>query len=148
MANKKISTLTASTTYSLGDSYLLIVDEADTTQALTGSNYKVSVSQLLSDAAGDASSFAYTNTTATYTVLGTDMIVGVNHAAAVTITLPNAASYEGKKITIKDEAGDASNNTITVDTDGGTIDGDTSIDIVVNYTSITVYSNGTNWFLI
>lgn len=49
MANKKISALDNNTTYSITETYLAIVDENDTTQAASGSNFK----SLKNDFTGD-----------------------------------------------------------------------------------------------
>ena len=92
---------------------------------------------------------AYNNQTATYTVLSTDEIVGVNAAAAATVTLPDAATLRsGKQFKIVDESGAASTNAITVDTAGGNINGSTSTTISTDHGTLTVYSNGTNYFIL
>lgn len=66
---------------------------------------------------------------------------------AITLTLPTAV--EGATYIIKDESGNASTNTITIATPGTeTIDGSASTTIVSNYNSITLYSDGSNWFTV
>ena len=63
-------------------------------------------------------------TGAAYTAKAGDQIIGVNRAGTVTITLPTAQLRSGRIYTIKDESGDASNNNITIATEGSeTIDG-------------------------
>ena len=147
MADLKLSSLTASTTYDSAQSYVFIVDESDTTQAATGSNFKVSIDQFLSDAQNSV--FSRTAVTTSYSVLSSDNLLGVNAAAALTITLPDPSTVTaGKRYIIKDEAGNAATNNITVDTAAGLIDGQSSVEIIVDYTSITIYTNGTNWYLI
>lgn len=50
-------------------------------------------------------------------------------------------------LTIKDEAGDASNTPISIVGEGGeTIDGQANTTISLNYGSLTLYSDGTNLF--
>lgn len=85
---------------------------------------------------------------AAYTTARDDEIVGVDSSGGtVTITLDSASAADGHRKTIKDEAGSAGTNAITVDTEGSeTIDGSSSVSISSNYGSVTVYSDGTNWF--
>ena len=86
----------------------------------------------------------------------TDGILGCNTTTgAVTINLFDPAlispssEVDGYMVTIKDEAGNASNNNITINGAAGyTIDGSTSITISINYASVTLYSDGANWFVI
>jgi hypothetical protein len=85
----------------------------------------------------------------TYTQLISDFYIGVNVANAITITLLAAASWSGRYLIIKDESGKAGTYNITVDADGSeTIDGDLTYKIVINYQSVTLYSNGTSIFII
>jgi len=66
---------------------------------------------------------------------------------AITLTLPTAV--EGATYIIKDEGGNASSNNITIATPGTeTIDSSASTTIVSNYNSVTLYSDGSNWFII
>ena len=79
----------------------------------------------------------------------TDYLIAVtDNSAARTITLP-ATPNTGTQYVIKDEAGTAqSANNITVTVSGGvrTIDGQTTQLINVNYGSMSVYYDGTNYF--
>lgn len=49
-----------------------------------------------------------------YTITRKDYYVGVNAVSAVTITLPDAIGFPGRKIIIKDESGNCASNPITV----------------------------------
>lgn len=93
-----------------------------------------------------------TSTAITYQILVTDYIVSVtDNSAARTISLPTGASVGiGQTFVIKDAAGTAgSANAITIDTAGAeTIDGASSVQITTNYGSMTIYYNGTNYFII
>jgi len=147
MADLKLSSLTASTTYDSAQSYVFIVDESNTTQAATGSNFKVSIDQILSST--ESSVFSRTAVTTSYSVLTSDELLGVSAAAALTVTLPDPSTVaEGKRYIIKDEAGNASSNTITVAAAAGLIDGQSSVDLTISYSSVTTYTDGTNWFII
>jgi hypothetical protein len=73
---------------------------------------------------------------------------------AFTVDFPNRVftlltldKVVGRVYTIKDESGTAGTNFITINCEGAaTIDGQTSIQITINYGFVTVYSDGTNWF--
>lgn len=90
-----------------------------------------------------------TETAIDYTVLTSDDIVGVTSTATPrAITLPNAAGITGQRFTVKDEGGNALINNITVSTGGGNIDGAATAVIASNYSALTFYSNGTNYFIV
>jgi hypothetical protein len=89
--------------------------------------------------------------TATYTILLTDYIIGVTRtsAGACAITLPSAiVAGAGRVYIIKDEAGLSGTNPITVTATAGNIDGVASFTIDGNYNAFSFYSDGTNWFMI
>lgn len=84
-----------------------------------------------------------------FSVQTDDYLIGVDSSSnAVTVTLPAASAVANKKFIIKDEGGAAETYNIIVDSVSGNIDGSSSITISINYTSVTVYSDGTNYFLI
>ncbi|HUS26090.1 MAG TPA: hypothetical protein VMY99_01960 [Nevskiaceae bacterium] len=86
--------------------------------------------------------------TSNYTITGTDVIIFADATSGnVTITLPTASSNTGYRFYIKriDNAG----NTCTVARSGSdTIDGQTSLSLDLQYTSMTVVSNGSAWYII
>lgn len=88
-----------------------------------------------------------TATATDYNILQDDYIIGVTDTTAPrSITLPTGISA-GKTYIIKDESGGAAANNITINVSGAvTIDGAGSQTIATNYGSISVYSDGTNWF--
>lgn len=49
-----------------------------------------------------------------YTITRKDYYIGVNATSPVTITLPDAIGFPGRKVAIKDESGNCSSNPITV----------------------------------
>jgi len=89
---------------------------------------------------------------ADYNILSTDELIAftsltLNRQAA--LPLPGTGtSARPKFYTIKDESGNASTYNITVAITGGALDGAPSYVINVDYGSITVYDNGTNFFII
>jgi len=88
-----------------------------------------------------------TNITDTYSLLASDDIILVTLAAAKTITIPTAQAVAGRTIVVKDIAGNAGTYNITIATEGAeTIDGSATTVISGNYDSITMVSDGINWF--
>lgn len=86
-----------------------------------------------------------------HTVADTDYYIHVTYTTTgvVTITLPTDQTTVGRILTIKDAGGNASTNNITIATQGSeTIDGAASYVISSNYESVTIYTDGTNWFII
>jgi len=87
------------------------------------------------------------NTAATYAVLTTDTIIGINRAGAVTVNLLAAPATTGTIWIIKDVSGAAAANNITVAA-AANIDGAASTVINVNYGSLTIFWNGSTYFVI
>lgn len=68
-------------------------------------------------------------------------------SAAVTITLPAAATNAGRSYHIKKI--DSTSNAVTIDGNASeTIDGETTQVFSIQWTSLHVYCNGTSWFII
>ena len=66
---------------------------------------------------------------------------------AFTVTLPTAVGITGRVYVVKKI--DSSGNAVTVDADGSeTIDGAASYSLAVQWATVTVISNGTNWEII
>ncbi len=91
----------------------------------------------------------------TYTIGNSDLIIGVTYTStgSVTITLPAVSnSNAGRLLHIVDEGGNAGINNITINVNNSgteTINGNTSASITSNYSSISIYNNGsTKWFII
>lgn len=85
-----------------------------------------------------------------YSVLdASDWIVLVDTSSARTINLPNS-STNGRVYVIKDAVGSAGTNNISVTTPGGvvTIDGSTTYTMNVNYGSLMVFFDGSNYLVI
>ena len=68
--------------------------------------------------------------------------------SATTVTISSAdIAITDKNFEIKDEAGAAATNNITITCEGiQTIDGQSSVTITANYGRVRLYSNGTNLF--
>lgn len=79
-----------------------------------------------------------------YTTIPQDGVILVDTSSARTINL-NASPQTGQTYRIKDNVGSAGANNITVTPAAGNIDGAASYAINVNYGSIDVVYNGTQW---
>jgi hypothetical protein len=82
-----------------------------------------------------------------YTVLTTDYLIEYTSlTAGRTVTLPTAVGATGQMYMIKDGAGTAGTNTITIATTSSqTIDGASTATITANYGEAVMYSDGANW---
>jgi len=68
-------------------------------------------------------------------------------SAAITVTLPDPASYPNEALSIKKI--DSSTNAVTVAPHGSeTIDGAASVSLANQWDSVTVKSDGTNWYVL
>lgn len=93
--------------------------------------------------------YTYVGVSNNYSVLATDTIVGVTSTASTyTMTLPNTGLFTGKYWVIKDESGGCSTNNITISGNGANIDGSSTYVMKANYESVTIYYNGSNFFVI
>jgi len=89
---------------------------------------------------------------ATYDLATDDYILNVTYpgtAAVTSLTLMTAQTLAGRVVHIKDASGNAGTNNITIDTEGSeTIDGAATLTINTNYQSYSLYSDGSDWFII
>jgi len=86
--------------------------------------------------------------TEAYTLTGSDdTVLADASGGAFTLTLPSASTVTGRVYHIKKT--DSSGNAVTIDGNGAeTIDGETSLDISFQYVSVTIVSDGSNWYII
>ena len=86
--------------------------------------------------------------TASGNAVATDYLLLVDATAgAVTVTLPAAADSDGAYIITKKI--DASANAVTVDGNGAeTIDGAANIALAAQYDAVTVFCDGSTWWII
>lgn len=76
-----------------------------------------------------------------------DYYIGVT-SGTVTLTLDSTAYVDGQTFIVKDEAGAAGTNNITIDTAGAeTIDGNATYTINVDYGAINIMCDGSNFFI-
>jgi hypothetical protein len=82
-----------------------------------------------------------------YTAVAGDLVLMTTGASDKTVDLPAAASNNGAKIRVKKVDADVGNVII----DGNlaeTIDGSTTVTIINQWTSYTLYCDGTEWYII
>jgi hypothetical protein len=73
---------------------------------------------------------------------------GISGSTNVDITLPSATSKDGYFLIIKDEGGNAGTFRIRVTPLSGLIDGNTYVDMSINYMSLTFVARNNNWWII
>jgi hypothetical protein len=87
--------------------------------------------------------------TTSYTVSATDTVIFANATTgAVTITLPAAASFTGYRFYVKRIDGVTTNSVTIGRTGTDTIDGQTSVNLDVQYMSVMLVSNGSAWYIL
>lgn len=73
---------------------------------------------------------------------------GVNYNGQVNLTLPNPSGYDGYNMTVKDEGGYSSTYRIRLTPVSGLIDGNTYVDMNLNYIALHLVARNNNWWLI
>lgn len=86
--------------------------------------------------------------TGAYTLTSSDHVVLCDASGgAFTLTLPAAGGVTGLVLYVKKT--DSSGSAVTIDGSGAeTIDGATTIDLALQYESVTIVSDGTSWHII
>jgi hypothetical protein len=110
------------------------------------------ISEASSSGGGGGGDVSYGRTAVTSTITSSTSakILGVSASAALEIRLPAASGFSaGQYFTVKDEAGNADTNNITILTTGAdTIDGQTSIIMESPHAAVNIYSDGSSKFFI
>jgi hypothetical protein len=73
---------------------------------------------------------------------------GINYAGNVDLTIPSPSGFTGLKIIIKDESGNAGTYRIRLTPSSGLIDGNSYVDMNINYMSLTLVARNNNWWII
>lgn len=149
--NEKLSDISASA------GAISALDEGSTLTSTMGSIDFVGTGVTATNSGGDVTvtinggiNYGRTQVTSTTTSSVSDKILGVSASAALDIRLPAASGFsDGQYFTIKDEAGNANTNTITIRTTGADeIDGRTSVVLESPYAAINIYCDGSSKFFI
>lgn len=98
---------------------------------------------------GGGIGYKYVSKAINYTLAITDTIIGANSSGgAITLNLPAVVPSAGWTCEIKDIGGAAATNNITISGNGNNIDGASSIALTTNYSSVSIISNGTNYYIV
>lgn len=83
-------------------------------------------------------------------ILSTDYYIGCNSSSGlITLTLPDLATIpSGQEFVVKDEAGQAGVNNITVDGNGSLVDGNSTFVLKAPFEGIRCVSRGSFWAII
>ncbi len=119
------------------------------TTLLSNTTNGFTVNGILTTKSGIVRNVRFITAAGAVTVDTTDDIIVIDKTigAATTANLV-AAPTKGTTFVIKDGKGDAATNNITITPATGTIDGAATYVINVNYGSITVVANGSEWSII
>lgn len=90
---------------------------------------------------------AISSPTSPYTPTTEDVVLVPNHVGVFTVNLP-LGQTAGKSFYIKDFAGVAAANNITISGNGNNIDGAPSITLTVNFSGIHVIWSGASWAIL
>lgn len=106
------------------------------------------INELVKDANRRSSEYTKTIVTGNTTLDDNYSVILVDAtSAAITVTLPAAASYLGRIYYVKKI--DSSANAVTIDGSGSeTIDDQLTAVISIQYTCLTLFSDGTEWWII
>lgn len=104
-----------------------------TIDSITGVTFYESTTGITTSAATLVSGFSYN---------------GVNYLGDVDLTLFSPNSLDGLKIIVKDEGGNAGSYRIRVTPSVGTIDGNSYVDMNINYMSLSFVARNNNWWII
>jgi hypothetical protein len=147
--NEKLSDISS-------DASMIVKDEgSNITTAATSLNF-VGAAVVASNSGNDVtvtlSSDVFTRTAVTTTITSSvsNKILGVSASAAIDIRLPAASGFSaGQSFIVKDEAGNAHTNNISIKTTGADeIDGQTSIILESPYAAVNIYCDGASKFFI
>jgi len=96
----------------------------------------------------DAGYYLTTGITTSQTLTWDKTYWGISGSTSVDLTLPPTTAKEGYYLIIKDESGTCGIYRIRITPSSGTIDGNPSVDMNINYMSLTCMVRNGNWYLI
>jgi len=125
------------------DEQINLVLESEIPVSRAGADEKIVVQQIIDEV---SKTYNVLTKTIDYTALIGDFILAVASTVNLTITLPTAIGNIGKEINIKKI--DSTSYSIIVDANGTqTIDGILTQIITGQYATMTIVSDGSNWFI-
>jgi hypothetical protein len=96
----------------------------------------------------DEGYYSTTGITTSQTITWDKTYWGISGSTNVDITLPTAVNKDGYYLVIKDESGNSGTNRIRLTPTSGTIDGNSYVDMNINYMSLTLIARNGNWYII
>ena len=87
-------------------------------------------------------------TTSAFTITRGTTYWGINYNGNVNVSIPTPTGYDGLKLIIKDEGGYSGTYRIRLTPSVGTIDGNSYVDMNINYMSLTLVARNNNWWII
>ena len=110
------------------------------------------VSSMVDAAVGNISRRGWVSTTST-AALGIFRLYSFTNTTTATLTLSDnlhalASPTLPYVFHVNDEGGNAAANNITIDTESGNINGGSQIGITTDFGAYTIYSNGTDYFVL
>lgn len=134
----------SNSTATLGNATITLGSTTSTVGNLTLNNVTINGGTISNIAIGGA----ITTKTANYTATSSDeTILGNASTGNITITLPTAVGATGKTYIVK-KIDSSANVVIVATTSSQTIDGVTTRNVVSQYDSVQVQTDGANWFII
>ena len=129
---------TSVTAYTYGNNTFTISESDGSTfsatiDSITGVTYYEATTGITTSASTLFSGFSYN---------------GVSYSGNVDLTLFSPNSLDGLKITVKDEGGYAGTYRIRLTPSSGLIDGNSYVDMNINYMSLTLVARNNNWWII
>ena len=97
---------------------------------------------------GGSDFYTVTAITSSQTLTWDKSYWGISGSSNVDLTLPSTVGKDGYFITIKDEAGNSGSYRIRLTPTSGLIDGNSYVDMNINYMSLTVMVRNGNWYII
>jgi hypothetical protein len=94
---------------------------------------------------GSLAGNSFTNITSNTHLTASDSVILIDSTASPVTVYLYGTPTSGRQIIIKDAAGFANTNNITINGNGKSIDGVSSIVMQINYSSTTLLYNGTKW---
>jgi hypothetical protein len=97
---------------------------------------------------GGSDFYTVTGITTSQTLIWDKSYWGISGSSNVDLTLPSTVGKDGYFITIKDESGTCGTYRIRLTPTSGLIDGNSYVDMNINYMSLTVMVRNGNWYII
>lgn len=114
-----------------------------------GSAYKVAFSALTDSISGTSSNnYVTTGSTTSITLNWDKQYWGISGNTNIDLTLPSNVDKNGYFLIVKDEAGTCGTYRIRITPTDGLIDGNSYVDMNINYMSLSIMTRNGNWYIL